>query len=544
MTSPLTPGVDAPTWPAEYAERYRAAGYWRGETFGGVLRERAASHPDRIALVDPAPSRRTWTYGQLDHQADRLAAGFAARGIRKGDRVVVQLPNVGEFVEVVFALFRIGALPVYALPAHRESEIAYFCSFTEAVAYVIPERHAGFDHRALASKVKAETMSLKHVFVAGGDPGEHTPLSEVPCDPVELDGPQPHELAFLQLSGGTTGRPKLIPRTHDDYLYSLWGSNEICGVDADTRFLVVLPAAHNYPMSSPGWLGVLYAGGTVVLAPAPDPDTAFPLVASERITMTGLVPPLALVWTDSAAATAYDLSSLELALVGGAKYSEQAARRLEPALGCRLMQVFGMAEGLVNYTRLDDDPETVVATQGLPISPDDEVRVVDDADQDVPDGGFGHLLTRGPYTIRGYWRAPEHNARSFTADGFYRTGDIVRRTPTGHLVVEGRAKDQINRGGEKIAPEEIENILLAHPAVHDVSVVGVPDEFLGERSLAYVVLRADAEPLRSVAVKRFVRERGVAAYKVPDLVEFVDAFPQTGIGKISKKHQRSAAEQH
>ncbi|WP_328634137.1 (2,3-dihydroxybenzoyl)adenylate synthase [Streptomyces sp. NBC_00356] len=544
MTSPITPGVDAPTWPAEYAERYRAAGYWRGETFGGVLRERADSHPDRVALVDPAPSRRTWTYRQLDDRVDRLAAGFVARGIRKGDRVVVQLPNVGEFVEVVFALFRIGALPVYALPAHRESEISYFCSFTEAVAYVIPERHAGFDHRALASKVRAGTPTLKHVFVVGGDPGEHTSLSEVPTKSVELDGPAPHELAFLQLSGGTTGRPKLIPRTHDDYMYSLWGSNEICGVDADTRFLVVLPAAHNYPMSSPGWLGVLYAGGTVVLAPAPDPDTAFPLVASERITMTGLVPPLALVWTDSAAGTAHDLSTLELVLVGGAKYSEQAARRLEPALGCKLMQVFGMAEGLVNYTRLDDDTETIVATQGLPISPDDEVRVVDDADQDVPDGGFGHLLTRGPYTIRGYWRAPEHNARSFTADGFYRTGDIVRRTPTGHLVVEGRAKDQINRGGEKIAPEEIENILLAHPAVHDVSVVGVPDEYLGERSLAYVILRADAAPLRSVAVKRFVRERGVAAYKVPDLVEFVDAFPQTGIGKISKKHQRSAAEQH
>ncbi|MCX4833987.1 (2,3-dihydroxybenzoyl)adenylate synthase [Streptomyces sp. NBC_01016] len=540
----LPPGLDAPTWPAEYAERYRAAGYWRGETFGGVLRERADSHPDRVALVDPAPSRRTWTYRQLDDRVYRLAAGFVARGIRKGDRVVVQLPNVGEFVEVVFALFRIGALPVYALPAHRESEIAYFCSFTEAVAYVIPERHAGFDHRALASKVRAGTPTLKHVFVVGGDPGEHTSLSEVPTKPVELDGPEPYELAFLQLSGGTTGRPKLIPRTHDDYMYSLWGSNEICGVDADTRFLVVLPAAHNYPMSSPGWLGVLYAGGTVVLAPAPDPDTAFPLVASERITMTGLVPPLALVWTDSAAGTTHDLSTLELVLVGGAKYSEQAARRLEPALGCKLMQVFGMAEGLVNYTRLDDDPEAIVATQGLPISPDDEVRVVDDADQDVPDGGFGHLLTRGPYTIRGYWRAPEHNARSFTADGFYRTGDIVRRTPTGHLVVEGRAKDQINRGGEKIAPEEIENILLAHPAVHDVSVVGVPDEYLGERSLAYVILRADAAPLRSVAVKRFVRDRGVAAYKVPDLVEFVDAFPQTGIGKISKKHQRSAAEQH
>ncbi|MFC8371743.1 (2,3-dihydroxybenzoyl)adenylate synthase [Streptomyces sp. NPDC057239] len=539
----LTPGVDAPTWPSEFAERYRAAGHWRGETFGGMLRERAATHPDRIALVDPAPERRTWTYRELDARADRLAAGFLARGIVKGDRVVVQLPNIGEFVEVVFALFRIGALPVYALPAHRETEISHFCSHTEAVAYVVPGRHDGFDHRELASRMRKRTPGLKHVFVAG-DPGEHTALSEVPCEPSgPFDGPEPHELAFLQLSGGTTGLNKLIPRTHDDYMYSLRGSDEICGVDGDTRFLVVLPAAHNFPMSSPGWLGVLYAGGTVVLAPKPDPTTAFPLIASERITMTALVPPLALVWTEAAPATGHDLSSLGLTLVGGAKYSEQAARRLEPALGCRLMQVFGMAEGLVNYTRLDDDTETVVTTQGRPISPDDEVRIVDDEDHDVPEGEFGHLLTRGPYTIRGYWRAPEHNRRAFTEDGFYRTGDIVRRTPTGHLVVEGRAKDQINRGGEKIAPEEVENIILAHPSVHDVSVVSVPDDYLGERSLAYVILRRGAEPLKPVAIKRFVRERGIAAYKVPDLVEFVDAFPRTGVGKISKTQLRSTAGQ-
>nr|WP_202557723.1 (2,3-dihydroxybenzoyl)adenylate synthase [Streptomyces sp. SID5789] len=537
----LTPGVDAPTWPAEFAGRYREAGYWRGETFGGVLRERAAAHPDRIALVDPAPERRVRTYRELDEAADRLAAGFAARGIGRGDRVVVQLPNVAEFVEVVFALFRIGALPVFALPAHRDTEILHFCSFSEAVAYVVPDVLGGFDHRELAARVRQNCPGLKEVFVVG-EPGVHTALSEVPRDPSgPLPGPEPHEVAFLQLSGGTTGVSKLIPRTHDDYVYSLRGSNEICGVDAGTRYLVTLPAAHNFPMSSPGWLGTLYAGGTVVMCPGPEPATAFALIEQEGITLTGLVPPLALLWTEAAARGEHDLSSLGLVLVGGAKYSEQAARRLEPALGCRLMQVFGMAEGLVNYTRLDDDPETVVTTQGLPISPDDEIRIVDDADQDVPDGEFGHLLTRGPYTIRGYWRAPEHNGRSFTEDGFYRTGDIVRRTPSGHLVVEGRAKDQINRGGEKVAPEEIENIILAHPDVHDVSLVAVPDDFLGERTLAHVILREGAEPMRPAAVKAFVRARGVAAYKIPDLVRFVDAFPQTGVGKVSKKGLRSAA---
>ncbi|MGK5631815.1 (2,3-dihydroxybenzoyl)adenylate synthase [Streptomyces sp. URMC 123] len=551
-----------PTWPAAYAERYRAAGWWRGETFGEMLRERAVRHGDRIAVVDPATDRR-WSYRELDERADALAAGFLARGIAKGDKVVVQLPNIAEFFEVIFALFRIGALPVFALPAHRLTEIRHFCAFTEAVAYVVPAVADGFDHRALASAVRAEVPTLRHVFVVGDDPGEHTRLADVPTAPVPVpDPPRPDDLAFLQLSGGSTGVPKLIPRTHDDYLYSIRGSNEICGVDESSVYLCALPAAHNFPLSSPGTLGALYAGARVVLAPRPTPDVALPLIERERVTLTGLVPPLALIWLEAAPRGEHDLSSLEVLLVGGAKFSEEAARRVRPVLGCALQQVFGMAEGLVNYTRLDDPEDVVVTTQGRPISPDDEIRIVDDRDAEVPPGTPGHLLTRGPYTIRGYWNAPEHNARSFTADGFYRTGDIVRRTASGHLVVEGRAKDQINRGGEKVAAEEIENHLLAHPAVHDAAVVAMPDDYLGERTCAFVVLReapaggtggtggtggpGGAEgaqgdrPLRPAALKRFVRERGLAAYKVPDRVEFVDAFPATGVGKVSKKDLRAA----
>lgn len=540
--------MSTPTWPSEYAERYRAAGWWRGETFGEMLRERAAKHPERIAIVDPAPAPgapggRTVSYGELDARADRLAAGFLARGIGKGDRVVLQLPNVAEFFDVMFALFRIGALPVFALPAHRESEVRYFCEFTEAAAYVIPAVHGGFDYRELATAVRAQVPTLREVFVAAGpaEAGGHTPLADLAAEPVPItDPPAPSDLAFLQLSGGSTGVPKLIPRTHDDYIYSLWGSNEICAVDESSVYLCALPAAHNFPLSSPGTLGALYAGARVVLAPQPSPDVAFPLIERERVTLTGLVPPLALAWIEAAARNEHDLSSLQVLLVGGAKFSEEAARRVRPALGCTLQQVFGMAEGLVNYTRLDDDEETIVTTQGRPISPDDEIRVVDDEDNDLPVGETGHLLTRGPYTIRGYWRAPEHNATAFTPDGFYRTGDVVRLTERGYLVVEGRAKDQINRGGEKVAAEEIENHILAHPAVHDVAVVSMPDAYLGERTCAYIVPRAGAEPVRPIAIKKFVRERGLAAYKVPDRVEFIEAFPQTGVGKVSKKDLRAA----
>ncbi|MEV4114809.1 AMP-binding protein [Nonomuraea sp. NPDC049695] len=496
-------------WSDDEAARYRAKGYWRGETFGRMLRELAEAHGPRPALISP---EARWTFRDLDERADRLAAGLGAAGIRPGDRVVVQLPNVPEFHQVCFALFRLGALPVFALPAHRSAEISYFCEFTEATAYICPD--AG--HRAFAPKTPA--------FVLGELPEQ---------DPADLPGPDPGDVAFLQLSGGSTGLPKLIPRTHDDYIYSFRASAEICRLRPGSVYLCALPAAHNFPMSSPGVFGALSAGAASVLAPDPSPGTCFPLIERERVTIAALVPPLALLWLDAAAGTTYDLSSLEVLQVGGAKFGQEAAKRVRPELGCLLQQVFGMAEGLVNYTRLDDDEETVLSTQGRPISPDDEIRILDD---DGRESDHGHLLTRGPYTIRGYWRADEHNRTAFTDDGFYRTGDIVRRTPSGHLIVEGRAKDQINRGGEKIAGEEVENHLLAHPAVHDASVVAVPDPYLGERACAYLICRG--EPPTRAELRAFLRERGIAAFKIPDRFEFVDAFPQTAVGKVSKRHLR------
>ncbi|MEV0616348.1 (2,3-dihydroxybenzoyl)adenylate synthase [Nonomuraea sp. NPDC050404] len=496
-------------WSEQEAGRYRAAGYWRGETFGRMLRELAKTHASRPALISPDAR---WTFSDLDERADRLAAGLFDRGIRAGDRVVVQLPNVPEFHQVCFALFRIGAWPVFALPAHRSAEISYFCEFTEAAAYICPDD----EHRALAPGTPAYVL---------GDLPE--------AGPVDLPDPDPGDIAFLQLSGGSTGLPKLIPRTHDDYLYSFRASAEICALRPDSVYLCALPAAHNFPMSSPGVFGALSAGAASVLAPDPSPGTCFPLIERERVTIAALVPPLALVWLEAAKSTGNDLSSLEVLQVGGAKFSAEAAKRVGPELGCQLQQVFGMAEGLVNYTRLDDDEEIIVSTQGRPISPDDEIRILDD---DGRESDEGHLLTRGPYTIRGYWRADEHNRTAFTEDGFYRTGDIVRRTPTGHLVVEGRAKDQINRGGEKIAGEEVENHLLAHPAVHDASVVAVPDPYLGERSCAYLICRGERPG--KAELRAFLRERGIAAFKIPDRFEFVDAFPQTAVGKVSKRHLR------
>ncbi|MFD9826933.1 (2,3-dihydroxybenzoyl)adenylate synthase [Tsukamurella tyrosinosolvens] len=516
-------------FPEEFAARYRAAGYWTGETFAGFMPEAAERFGDAEALVaqDLAGDPVRLSYRELDTAAAVTAVGLRARGIAEGDRVVLQLPNTAEFVTVLFGLFRIGAVPVFALPAHRRSELVHFVRTSGAKALITAATINRFDHRALAAEVAAETGV--DVLVADDAPfGDGTGGAPATVDPEGL--------AFLQLSGGTTGVPKLIPRTHADYLYSVRESAKICGLGPGTRFLVVLPVAHNFPMSSPGILGVLWAGGTVVLGTDPAPSKAFPLIEAEKVTMTSLVPPLAMLWLQAAPAATADLASLDVLQVGGAKFPPEAARRVTPELGCRLQQVFGMAEGLVNYTR-DDDPEDIVlGTQGRAISPDDEVRVLDDDGAPVAAGEPGHLHTRGPYTIRGYLGGVD--AESFDAEGFYRTGDIVRRLPSGHLVVEGRAKDQINRGGEKIAAEEVENHLLAHPLVIDAAVVAVADEFLGERTCA-VVLTGDERPTVP-ELKKFVRARGVAEYKVPDRVEFVAEFPTTGVGKISRRELRRA----
>ncbi|MEF3306208.1 (2,3-dihydroxybenzoyl)adenylate synthase [Paenibacillus sp. GYB003] len=522
-------------WPKPFADRYRETGCWLGQTFGDMLKERAAAYGERIAVVS---GQTRWTYGELDARADKLAGGLLALGIKKDDRVVVQLPNVAEFFEVCFALFRIGALPVFALPSHRASEIVYLCEFAEAVAYVIPDDRFGFDFRSLAEHVRSKAPVLRHILVAG-EPGRFMPLGELTGNAADLPGPNASDVAFLQLSGGSTGLPKLIPRTHDDYMYSLRVSADICRLDESSVYMAALPVAHNFPLSSPGTLGTLYAGGRVVLAPNPSPDAAFPLIEREGVTMTALVPPLAVQWIEAASRRDRDLSSLRVLQVGGAKFGSEAAARVRSALGCRLQQVYGMAEGLVNYTRLDDPEELVMGTQGRPMSPYDEIRVVDEADQDVGPGQTGELLTRGPYTIRGYYKADAHNAKAFTPDGFYRTGDLVKVLSTGHLVVEGRVKDQINRGGDKIAAEEIENHLLAHSGVRDTAVVSMPDEFLGEKSCAFVIPRALAPSASEL--KSFLRERGLAAYKIPDRFEFVDSFPQTAVGKVSKKALRETA---
>jgi 2,3-dihydroxybenzoate-AMP ligase len=542
MVTPISEGVVR--WPAGVAAEYVRAGYWENRSFGEQLWAQADRTPDATALVEGTVRM---TYAELVDRADAAASRLAALGLESGHRLVMQLPNTWEFVVLTLAGLRAGVVPVMALPGHRRHELEYLASHAEASAIAAPDVLRDFDHQQLALELRDVVPSLETVLVVGeAAPGAAdlrallAPSADCAVDRARWSSrtPDPGDVAVFLLSGGTTGLPKLIARTHNDYVYNARCSAPIAGLDSSSVYLVAVPAGHNFPLACPGLLGTLLVGGTVVMLESPHPVKAFAAIGAEQVTHTAVVPAVAQRWIDHAAEVGNDdIASLQVLQVGGSRLVDEVARRVRPVLGCTLQQVFGMAEGLLNFTRLDDPEDVICCSQGRPMSPADEVLIADPLDQPVPDGEPGGLLTRGPYTPRGYYRAAEHNARAFTADGWYRSGDICRWDATGNLVVEGRDKDMINRGGEKISAEEVENLIYLIPGVEQVAAVAMPDPSLGERVCLYVVCRGDAT-LDLAQARAAMTAHGVAAYKLPERLVLVPELPQTKVGKIDKKALR------
>ncbi len=521
-------------WPAEFASRYRERGYWTDKPLTEIL-DRQANN-DAPAIID---AQGSLTYRELQQRADRLAAALLRRGVKSGDTALVQLGNVAEFYIVFFALLKIGVAPVNALFSHQRSELNAYAEQIKPALLIADRQHGLYADDQFLNTFRDAHPSLRVVALRSQPEGELALAAwlEEASDGFVAQPSAADQVAFFQLSGGSTGTPKLIPRTHNDYYYSIRRSVEICRFDAQTRYLCALPVAHNYPMSSPGVLGVFYGAGRVVFAADPDAAQCFRLIEQHQINVTALVPPAVTLWLQAIEEWGGNaqLASLKLLQVGGAKLGETLAARIQNEIGCQLQQVFGMAEGLVNYTRLDDDERHILTTQGRPMSPDDEVWVADDDGNPLPAGEVGRLMTRGPYTFRGYYQSPAHNADAFDADGFYCSGDLISISEDGYITVQGRQKDQINRGGEKIAAEEIENLLLRHSDVINAALVSMPDALMGEKSCAYIIANA---PLKPVVLRRHLREQGVADFKLPDRFIQVDSLPLTPVGKVDKKRLR------
>ena len=531
-------------WPAPIAARYRRLGVWRDETIDEAVARAAERTPDKLAII--AQQSRI-SYAELEERSERLADGLYAAGLRPGNRIVVQLPNNPEFVMLYLAASRLGVLPLMALPAHRETEIGFFLEHSDAVGYAIAPAYRNFDYARMAIALKARRPSLKFVLLSGDgevdEPGflSIRKLIENRVSKRPRFRADPFDVALFLVSGGTTGLPKLIPRTHADYIYNARVMNEVCEIDSSAIFLLAIPVSHNFGLAAPGLMGTLLANATAVLLESSAPDDVLAAIERERVTCMPGVPALYITLTERQQIAQRDLSSLKQVIAGGAKFLPTSAKRALEVLGCRVQQVLGMAEGFITATRLNDPEPAVLETVGAPISPHDEFRIVDDQGRDTGIGEVGELLVRGPYTIRGYYRAGEHNLRAFTEDGFYRTGDMLQRDSAGRLVVAGRVKDMINRAGEKVSAEEVENLVIDHPKVSAAALVPMSDPVVGERGCLFVV----CEPWMTVELSEIVahlEQKCVAKFKFPERLEVVESFPVTAVGKIAKKVLRERIE--
>lgn len=526
-------------FPPEFAARYREKGYWQDNSLAQEFEAVYKRFADRTVIVD---GDKAFTYAQLDTITTNLALNLLEIGLKPLDRVVPVLPNVHEFVLLYFALQKLGAIPIAALVTHRYAEISQFVNLSGATTCVYPETSGDFSFSPIIDRIATENASLKIRIVLGNaKAGEHS-LRELIDRPATLPVSRlaeiridPTDPCIFQLSGGTTGIPKLIPRTNNDYAYNSKVAASVCEVDAESVLLLVLPIAHNLPLACPGIQGFMFKGAKVVVHANTRPAEMFALIQKHKVTHLKVVPALLIRLINDPSVGDYDLSSLKLIQSGGQRMQPEVRAKTRALIpGVFVQENFGMSEGMLMFVRATDPEEVKLETCGRPVCEDDEVKLMDEDDREVPMGEVGEFTVRGPYTLRGYFGVPEYNAKQFTSDGFYRSGDLMRMHPSGNYVVEGRKKDLINRGGEKISAEEVENLILMHSAVQNVACVPMPDANMGEKMCAFVILKA-GQSLQLKALVDFLMTKEIAKFKLPERLEVLADFPVSTFGKVSKK---------
>jgi non-ribosomal peptide synthetase component E (peptide arylation enzyme) len=520
--------------------RYVRAGALGNETLAAAFSASFEKHAAQPAIAGPDGRM---TYGELDERTDRLAAALLGLGLQPLDRALFQMANSPELLIATVACLKAGIIPVCTLAAHREQEIGQLGRHAEARVWFVQGDDEKFDLPGFAERLRPAIPSMAHVIVARGAPRagqlsmegliekDSTPKAGVQAVTESLD---PFQAAVFQLSGGTTGVSKIIPRFSNDYLGSMHAVIESARRRAPEVVFSAGPLLHNAGFVC-HWGPGLLLGSTIVISRDFTEDGLLDLFLQHRPTWVFLPKPLLVRLIAARKRRGGDLSSVRSCTTLG------AGPIIRRELGTRPTNTFGMAEGPIMMTRPDDPDEALADTVGRPLSPLDEVRLVrPDTLEEVGAGEMGELLWRGPYTLRGYYRADERNRESFTRDGFLRTGDLMRRRDVGY-VFEGRLKDIVKRAGESISCDEIERVLRDLPGIADVAVVPVPDEVYLEKACACLVLQPGAAAPTVAGLGQILAGAGLAKFKWPEHVQIYDAFPTTTSGKLSKPLLREQA---
>lgn len=508
----------------------------RKETLFSMLARQARRLGNRTAVCD---SEQALSYEELEQAALRLAGGLHRAGVRKGDSVFVQMANSVDMAVTLFACFRLGVVCVLLLPAYRTGDMLPLSTRIRPTCFIGEGRLLGFDYGKLADEVAAQSPSIKTVVRRTADVPEGVFSWQELAGSEPLDesvpGPSPDDVAAVILSGGTTGFPKPIPRTHANLLDLSGACLERSGLDESLVYLVDLPLGHIFILAVPGFIGSLQAGGKTVFSLTASTDEVFPLIEEEGATYLTLVPPMLPIWLDALSFDDSDLSSLRNIEVGGAPLKGGPLFAVAAALGCTFQQAYGFSEGLVTLTDpLGQSEAGDMSVQGLPVMADDEIRIIRADGSDAGQGEKGELLFRGPNLSGHYFHCPDLDG-AFDAEGFFHSGDQACWVGAGRFSICGRLKELINRNGEKFSPLEVEEIVRKHPSVEECVVVGVPNS-TGSDSVCCWLRNTDGDAgLPSLTeLRAFLLKEGLASYKLPERLCFTDEWPKTAFGKILK----------
>jgi len=527
----------------EDAESYNRLRWWLGMTWGDVFDKATDLYPDKVALVD---AEGRYTYRELRKMVDGLAAALMNLGIGMGDRVLVQLPNWHEYILSFFALQKIGAVVVMLIPRHNQIEINHFAKLTEARGWILPTSYGKIEYQGVVEEVLQKNPQLEHIItVRGAWEGKSKNLDGLIKKSRPTAGdiraimqrrPDPMDVCQIMPTGGTTGMPKASPRTHNDYLCNVEYHSRAWEITSDDTLMVVTPVGHGMAMHW-GIGGAFFNFAKLVLLDSTDPEEICKTIGQEKVTALPSVPAIITRIVHLEHLNRYDLTSLKKISVGGAPSTPELVKGVWTKIGCKYYNGLGSVEGTCAATRTEDDIETICYSVGKPICPYDRLLIVDPKGKEVPPGEEGELVSKGPGIFRGYFKSPKDNEAVFTAEGFFRTGDLAKKDERGYIYITGRIKDIVNRGGEKISAVEIENLMSVHPAVESVAVIGMPDKVLGERICAYVQTRAGRKVVFEEIIA-FLKSKGASVLQLPERIEFIDAIPLTRIGKQDKKALR------
>lgn len=522
----------------EDTQKYTGKGWWQGITMADILDKAAESHPDKEALVD---GLHRFTYSQLRDNVDRLAAGLLKTGIKRGDSVMVQLPNWTEFAIAFFALHKIGAPAILLLPRHMRLEINHLCGLTQAKAWILPVSYRNTDYLPVVEDIRKTNPQLKHIISVRG--GEDSPfisfedlikeadLSRENMEALSENKPDPGAVAVVLATGGTTGLPKAVPRTHNSLVCEARYKAEARRQDSTDTCLIAVPLEHNLGLA--GLESTVYSCGRTVLLDSTRPEDFCETIEREKVTRAPIVPTMLTRLVGYSGLGRHDMSSLEALYVGGAKTPPEVIESVYTKIGRVYVSAFGMSEGPSCTTHLDDDPDIIFNTIGKSCCPHDVFMTVDENGNKTGLGVEGELLVKGPGLFSGYLNNAEENKRAFTSDGYFRTGDLATIDSDGNVRITGRIKDIIIRGGENISPAEIETLIGQHPGVEEVVVIGLPDDELGERACACII-PADGSGPTLEDIVGFLKSRGASVLQLPERVEIISEVPLTKIGKPDK----------